>query len=113
LEESSKAYFSLGWKEAHTEEVPREKVRVRMFELQNNCRIELLEPTSEDSTIRKFLNNRGPGIHHFCLRVQDIDSVLRHVKAEGIRLIHETPFIGAHNCKVAFIHPKAMGGVLI
>lgn len=113
LDEASQAYFSLGWTEAHTEAVPSEKVRVRMFELANNCRIELIEPTSSDSTIARFLEKRGPGIHHYCLSVNSIDEVLQKLKSEGIRLIHETPFQGAHNCRVAFIHPQSMGGVLV
>lgn len=113
LSEGELPYLAMGLTAEGTEEVPREKVRVRMFELKNNARIELLEPTSPDSTIAKFLAKRGPGLHHICLRVSNIAAVLEQLKAKGIRLIHETPFAGAHNCMVAFVHPSSMGGVLV
>lgn len=112
LEEASAAYLAMGWPKSKIEEVLSEKVRVQMFELGNSCRIELLEATSADSIIAKFVKNRGPGLHHICLRVKDIQATLKKLKQNGIKLIHETPFQGAHNCKVAFIHPKSMGGVL-
>lgn len=113
LAEGEKLYKAMGFSEGHVEEVPREKVRVKMFELANNSRVELLEPTSSDSTVAKFLEKRGPGIHHICLRVQDVRSVLKRLKAAQIKLIHEEPFQGAHNCLVAFVHPSSAGGVLI
>jgi len=75
--------------------------------------IELLEPTSADSTVKKFLDKRGGGIHHICFRVKNIEKVLENLKSEGMRLIHEKPIAGAHNCKVAFIHPSSANGVLI
>ena len=75
--------------------------------------IELLEPTSEDSPIAKFLEKRGSGIHHVAIQVDDIEAALaRHLEA-GARLIDSTPRIGAHNMKIAFVHPKASGGVLL
>jgi methylmalonyl-CoA/ethylmalonyl-CoA epimerase len=113
LTEAAKPYLALGWTTSHMEEVPAEKVRVQMFELGNNCRIELIESTSPESTITKFIARRGPGIHHLCLRVSDIDAALSRAREHGLRLIHETPFLGAHNCRVAFLHPKSMGGVLV
>ena len=75
--------------------------------------IELLEPISEDSPISKFLEKRGEGIHHICYKVDDLESVLAKLKEQGVRLIDETPRPGAYNSKVAFIHPKAMNGVLV
>jgi len=114
LSEGQKFYSTLGLgADSSSEEVTSEKVRVQMFELANSCRIELLEPTSDDSTIAKFLKNRGPGIHHICLRVSDIHTALTRVKEAGLRLVHEKPFRGAHDCDVAFVHPAATGGVLI
>jgi methylmalonyl-CoA/ethylmalonyl-CoA epimerase len=113
LTESSKFYLAMGFQEGHTEIVEREKVKVIMFELNNDSRIELLEPTSPESTIAKFLKNRGPGIHHICLRVKDIRKTLKKLKQEKFRLIHEEPFLGAHECEVAFVHPQSTGGVLI
>jgi methylmalonyl-CoA/ethylmalonyl-CoA epimerase len=113
LDEASRSYEAMGWQAGQTEEVPREKVRVRMFNLANQSRIELIEATSEDSTIAKFLQKRGPGIHHIALRVKDVRATLAQLKLAGIKLIHEEPFQGAHGCRVAFIHPSSMGGVLI
>ena len=113
LEEGAKFYKSLGFTQMHIEDVPTEKVRVGMFELKNNSRIELLEPMGPDSPIQKFLDRRGPGIHHICLRVPDIESVLADLKRAGVQLIDQTPKAGAHNCRIAFVHPKATGGVLI
>ena len=113
LQDASRFYAALGIELGATEEVPSEKVRVQMFNLKNNCRIELLEPTSADSTVARFLEKRGPGIHHICLRVSDIRATLKRLKSAGVRLIHDKPIRGAHNCEVAFVHPSAAGGVLI
>lgn len=113
LAEGSAMYESMGLTHSSIEEVAQEKVRVKMFELNNNARIELLEPTSAESTVAKFLDKRGPGIHHICLRVRNIRDVLGRLKAAGIKLIHEQPIRGAHDCEVAFIHPSSAGGVLI
>ena len=113
LEQGRSFYEALGLGKMSVENVPTEKVNVGMFELGNNARIELLEPTSPDSAIAKFLSKRGPGIHHICLKVKDVRSILKTLKAQGVQLIHETPVPGAHNCLIAFIHPKSTGGVLI
>lgn len=113
LEKSFGFYKTMGWSEMETEEVPREKVRVGFIRFENRVNIELLEPTSKDSVLAKFLEKRGEGIHHICYRVNQIEDVLLKLKQEGVRLIHETPFIGAHNCRVAFIHPSSAGGVLV
>jgi methylmalonyl-CoA/ethylmalonyl-CoA epimerase len=113
LDEGEKVYLAMGFERGQTEDVKSEKVRVRMFEMGNNSRIELLEATASDSPVAKFLEKRGPGIHHICLRVKDIRHSLKSLKAHGIRLIHEEPFAGAHGCDVAFIHPSGAGGVLI
>ncbi|MEE9394470.1 MAG: methylmalonyl-CoA epimerase [Planctomycetota bacterium] len=75
--------------------------------------IELLEPTSPDSPIAKFIDKRGPGIHHICLQVDDIEATLARFKAQGLKLIDEEPRAGAHGCRIAFVHPKSTGGVLI
>ncbi|KXK02212.1 MAG: methylmalonyl-CoA epimerase [Acidobacteria bacterium OLB17] len=76
-------------------------------------RIELLEPTGDDSPISKFLEIRGGGIHHIAIQVSDIREALARLKAQGLRLIDETPRIGAEGCLVAFVHPAAAGGVLL
>ncbi len=113
LEKGAPFYVALGLPISDPEEVKSEKVRVQMFELGNNCRIELLESTSEDGPIAKFLAKRGPGIHHICLRVKSIHKSLKILKESGYNLIHEEPIQGAHNCLVAFVHPKSTGGVLL
>lgn len=113
LDKGKAFYEALGLGPMTTELVASEKVNVGFFELANDARIELLEPTEKDSPVAKFLEKRGPGIHHICLRVNDIRSVLQTLKAQGVQLINEEPRPGAHNCLVAFIHPKSTGGILI
>lgn len=75
--------------------------------------VELLEPVESDSPIGRFLARRGPGIHHVCYRVPDLDAALDACRAAGYRLIDETPRQGAGGCRVAFIHPKSTEGILI
>ncbi len=113
LDKGFEFYRALGFEDMETEEVPSEKVKTGFLRLGNRATLELLEPTGEDSTIRKFLTKRGPGIHHICLRVKGIDQILEQLKSKGVRLINETAKQGAHNCRVAFIHPASTGGVLI
>jgi methylmalonyl-CoA/ethylmalonyl-CoA epimerase len=103
---------ALGLENVHTETVEDQKVRVAMLPL-GESRIELLEPTSEDSPISKFLEKRGGGIHHIAVEVEDIEAALAKLKAEGARLIDESPRIGAENCLVAFVHPSSANGVLL
>ena len=103
---------SLGLENVHTEIVEEQKVRVAML-LVGESRVELLEPTSDDSPISKFLEKRGGGIHHIAVEVEDIEASLAKLKAEGARLIDETPRIGAEGCLIAFVHPAATGGVLL
>ncbi len=103
----------LGLKKGGVEEVPTENVKVGFYGTANNANIELLEPTSGDSPIAKFLDKRGPGIHHICFRVEGIDEMVKMLKEKGVRLINEEPRPGAHNCRVVFIHPKSTGGVLV
>lgn len=103
---------ALGLEKVHTETVEDQKVRVAMLPL-GETNIELLEPTSEDSPISKFLEKRGGGIHHIAVEVEDIEASLAKLKAEGMRLIDEKPRIGAEGCLVAFVHPASSGGVLL
>jgi len=95
-----------------TEEVAAQKVRVAMLAIGESC-IELLEATSDDSPISKFLEKRGPGIHHIAVRVDDIRGTLAKIKQYGARLIDEEPRVGARGCLVAFVHPSSTGGVLL
>lgn len=103
---------ALGLENVHTEIVEDQKVRVAMLPI-GETRIELLEPTSEDSPISKFLEKRGGGIHHIAVEVEDIEAALEKLKSEGVRLIDETPRIGAEGCLVAFVHPSSANGVLL
>lgn len=103
---------ALGLENVHTEIVEDQKVKVAMLPI-GETRIELLEPTSEDSPITKFLEKRGGGIHHIAVEVDDIEASLAQLKSQGMRLIDETPRVGAEGCLVAFVHPAASGGVLL
>jgi methylmalonyl-CoA/ethylmalonyl-CoA epimerase len=113
LEEGFQFYKALGFSALPVEDVPSEKVRVGFLNLRNHASIELLEPTSDESPIKKFLEKRGPGIHHVCLRVKAIDEVVDRLKAQGVRLINDVPRPGAHGCRVVFVHPTSTGGVLL
>lgn len=103
---------SLGLEIEATEEVPEQGVRVAMLPI-GETHIELLEPLSETSPVGRFLEKRGPGIHHVAIRVNDINESLAKLKAKGTRLIDETPRVGARGCLVAFIHPSSANGVLL
>lgn len=103
---------ALGLEETHTEVVEEQKVRVSMLPI-GETRIELLEPTSEDSPISKFLEKRGGGIHHIAVEVEDIEAALAKLKSDGMRLIDENPRIGAEGCLIAFVHPASSNGVLL
>lgn len=93
------------------EEVASQRVRTAFFDV-GGVHIELLEPTSDESPIAKFLNDRGEGIHHIAFRTDDIAAQLKQASGAGVRLIHETPFDGAAGKLVAFLHPKSTRGVL-
>lgn len=92
--------------------VESQQVRVAIL-TKGPHRIELMEPTEEDSPVGRFLERRGPGIHHLSLGVGGIQIMLDDLKAAGVRLIDEAPTAGAHDKKVAFVHPKGTGGVLV
>lgn len=77
------------------------------------ARLELVAPTGPDTPIARYLDRRGPGLHHLALRVDDLDAALAHLKACGVELVDEAPRPGAHGTRVAFVHPKATGGVLV
>ena len=94
------------------EDVPSQRVRAHFIPLGEGA-LELLEPTAPASPIAKYLEKRGPGLHHVALRVDDIRATLAHLKSRGVRLIDEEPRPGAHHSLVAFIHPAACHGVLV
>ncbi|HEX7177999.1 MAG TPA: methylmalonyl-CoA epimerase [Pyrinomonadaceae bacterium] len=103
---------ALGLEVTHTEVVEEQGVRVAMLPA-GEPRIELLEPTGPASPVAKFLEKRGPGIHHIAVRVPDIRAALARLKESGARLIDERPRVGAEGCLVAFVHPTSAGGVLL
>ncbi len=93
------------------EEVAEQQVRVAFFEV-GESKIELLEPTTAESPIAKFLEKNGPGIHHVAYEVENIDTAITKLESEGARMIDKAPRLGAHGVRIAFIHPKSSNGVL-
>lgn len=114
IEESLPYYEGvLGMKCYAIEEVADQKVKTAFFKIGNtDTKIELLEPTSPDSTIAKFLETRGEGIHHIAFAVPDTEEALRDAEAKGIRLIDQHPRRGAEGLEIAFLHPKSTLKVL-
>ena len=112
IDEARKLYEELGLEVEEIEEVPQEGVRVALIRC-GESRIELLEPTTEESPVRKFLDNRGPGLHHLCLASDSLDQDDQQLRQAGYRLLREQPTRGAGGCWVQFVHPKSTGGVLL
>ena len=102
----------LGVPLAREEEVPTERVRVA-FLGDGETHVELLEPIDGEGPIAQFLEKRGEGVHHLCFEVDDIEATLARLRAAGVTLVGQAPRPGAGGCKVAFLHPKSAGGVLI
>jgi methylmalonyl-CoA/ethylmalonyl-CoA epimerase len=103
---------TLGLEIEPPEDIASQRVRAHFVQV-GDATLELLEPTSDESPIAKYLATRGPGLHHVALRVDDIVAALAELKARGVRLIDETPRPGAHGSLVAFIHPSSAHGVLV
>ncbi len=112
LEERVKLYRTLGLVPEGSEEVPDQKVRVTFLPVEGT-RIELLEPTAEDSPIANFLAKRGEGLHHIAFHVEDIRATMAALAEAGFQLLSEHPLPGAHGSLVCFVHPKSTGGVLL
>lgn len=108
------AFYSdaLGLEVDATEDVPSQGVRAHFVRV-GSAALELLEATTDESPIRRFVTRRGAGIHHITLRVDDIAAALARLKARGVRLIDETPREGAEGALVAFVHPAGAHGVLV
>lgn len=102
----------LGRPESGREVVESEQVQVAFFDL-GDARLELLEPTAPDSPVGRFLERRGPGLHHIALEVTDIEAALERCRAAGLQTVGEAPRRGAGGRRVAFIHPAGSGGVLL
>ena len=112
LDEQIKYYTDvLGIECAGIEEIAEQKVRVAMFPL-GEVRIELLEPMSDDSPIARFIEKKGPGIHHIAYEVNDLGDNLKRLQERNIRLINQEPVVGAGGHKIAFLHPKSTFSVL-
>jgi methylmalonyl-CoA/ethylmalonyl-CoA epimerase len=112
LDDALVVYRALGLSEVGREPVESQGVLTAFLPL-GDTRLELLEPTRADSPIAKFLARRGPGIHHVCFAVDDLEDALAELAASGFRLVNETPVPGAGGRRVAFLHPSAGHGVLI
>jgi methylmalonyl-CoA/ethylmalonyl-CoA epimerase len=109
LDEARRVWDKLLGQAPVVEEVPSQRVRTATYP----CGIELVAPTSPESPIARFLEKRDPGMHHVTILVDDIRAELARLKAQGARLVNETPVRGAGGCPVAFLHPSAAGGVLV
>jgi methylmalonyl-CoA epimerase len=105
-------YEKLGLSVSPEEVVEQEKVRLVMVPV-GESRLELLEPTSDDSTIAKFLAKRGEGLHHVCIRVPDLVGAVAKLKKDGVRLVSDEIKVGAGGHRYLFVHPSSAGGVLL
>lgn len=112
LAAAKEIYEKLGLSVSPEEIVEQEKVRLVMVPV-GDSRLELLEPTSEESTIAKFLAKRGEGLHHVCLRVPDLVAIVEKLKKDGVRLVSEEIKLGAGGHRYVFVHPASAGGVLL
>lgn len=112
IEEARGFYEALGLHVEDIEEVESEGVRVAMLPI-GESRIELLEPTRDDSPIAIFLAKRGPGMHHVCFGTEDVDADDATLRKAGVRVLRPQPTVGAGGCRVQFVHPKDAGGVLV
>ncbi len=117
LDDASPFWRLIGLQQGKDETVIEQGVTTRFFATSDGDTrkpmIELLEPTGDDTPIGKFLAKRGPGVQQICFRVEDIDEMISMLTSNGIIMIDSEPRIGAHGAKIAFVHPKSTGGVLV
>jgi len=114
LDEAIKVYRDvLGYKLVGVHTLAERKTKVAFFSTGGETNIELLWPLDRESTIAKFLETRGEGIHHFAMKVKNIEAVLEEFRKKGVTLLDETPKAGAGGAKIAFVHPKSTRGVLL
>lgn len=102
----------LGIEVSHTQDMPAERSRIAFLPV-GGSEIELVQPTTGDSGLARYLEKHGPGMHHVCLEVDDIQGMLDQLKSKGVQLINETPQVGLEGRLYAFIHPKSANGVLV
>jgi methylmalonyl-CoA/ethylmalonyl-CoA epimerase len=112
IAEALAIYQKLGDFEVKLTEVPGQRVKVALLKA-GETSVELLEPTSDESSLAKFIQERGEGLHHVAFAVEDIDRSMDELKAKGFRFIYEKPADGKFGSRVNFIHPKTAGGVLV
>lgn len=103
---------ALGLPLAHKEEVPAQQTAVAMMPV-GDSEVELVQPTTDTSGMARYMDRRGPGLHHICFEVDDLEATLAQLRETDIRLINEEPVTGAGGKKVAFVHPKSASGVLV
>lgn len=103
---------ALGLEMARLEEAPEQQSEIA-FLPSGESLVELVRPTTDDSGVARYLQKRGPGLHHICFEVEDLEASLAELKAKGVRLINETPLAGEDGKKLAFIHPESANGVLV
>ena len=102
---------ALGVEMTHTEDVPTQKSRVGFLPI-GDSEVELVQPTADDTGVARFIEKKGPGLHHVCLEVDDIESMIEHLLVKGVKMIDENPHV-LEGRKMAFVHPKSAGGVLV
>ena len=112
IDEKLALYSKLGDFDIRRTVVPGQKAKIALLHA-GETSVELLEPTSEDSSLAKFISERGEGLHHIAFAVDDIDSTMTQLKGRGFRFIYEKPADGKFGSRVNFIHPKSAGGVLV
>lgn len=112
IAEALKVYEAMGLKSVGVEEVAEQKVRVAFLPI-GETEIELLESTAPDGPVAKYIEKNGEGIQHLALRVDNLEAALAEMKAKGVRLIDDKPRYGAGGAKIAFVHPRSTGGVLL
>ncbi|BBD72834.1 methylmalonyl-CoA epimerase [Sulfodiicoccus acidiphilus] len=113
LDEALKPYQGAGMSLIWRGELGSHGIKVVFVGTSKGTKVELLEPTSPDSTVGKFLARRGPGLHHIAFLVKDVDRALQQAKEMGYELVDQSSRLGAMNRKVGFIHPRSFGGVLV
>jgi methylmalonyl-CoA/ethylmalonyl-CoA epimerase len=112
IEESLSFWESLGLKVERIEDVPQQESRVAFLPI-GDSEIELVEPVNKTSGIARYLTKRGPGMHHICIQVDDIGSIMGKLQVQGFRLINNVPQVGEDGRKYAFVHPESTKGVLV
>ena len=112
ISETLEIYQRIGAFEVKLTEVAGQKAKIALLK-SGGTSVELLEPTSEESSLAKFIRERGEGLHHVAFAVEDIDRSMEELRGKGFRFIYEKPAVGKFGCRVNFIHPMSAGGVLV